>query len=532
MKISVLQQAPLIFFLSIFFIIQESSAQVSYMPYSYQHYQKYNDLLYSTDTRYHTSVKPSVLKGNLLLKEDSLNTLHYTGSENFFMRKIFDEHLIEIEKEDHFFYFDFLPDFMIGTELMGKNKKTTWMNTRGFQVGLRIKDNFTFYANAFENQAQFPAYLTDYITDHKVVPGQGTVKNLDDGKKDWMYATASLTYDFNDYFQATLAYDKNHIGDGYRSLLLSDFSSNYSHLKLSGKIGNVQYTSIWAYMLDPRNPRRDSLDTNGRYGDGIKGGAFQYLDYNVTNRFSIGVFQSIIWASKTTTTGIGAESKNSSSRNSKMFLGLNAKYKALDNVALYGQFLMGELNTSEFFKGNRYAHNKWATQIGLRGFDAFGIRNLNFLAEYNLARPYTYQHSSSTSNYSNHGEPLAHPLGANFKEVLALGNYSWNRFDFSLQGSYALTGTDPESELNMGGNIFQPYISIPHMNGNHIGQGVKNNLFYADVKASYILNPKYNLRLEIGYTQRYRKVEGTATEKSGVINVGLRSSFRNFYSDI
>src|SRR5690606_35928929 len=99
-------------------------------------------------------------------------------------------------------------------------------------------------------------------------------------------------------FNVTLAYDKNHIGDGYRSVLLSDFSSNYTHLKLNGKIGNVQYTSIWAYMLDSKNPRVDEDLNTGRYGDGIKWGAFQYLDYNATNRLSVRLFQAVIWATK------------------------------------------------------------------------------------------------------------------------------------------------------------------------------------------------------------------------------------------
>src|SRR5690606_5124721 len=104
-----------------------------------------------------------------------------------------------------------------------------------------------FYGNFFENQGVFPRYLDEYIQESMVVPGQAMSKKRDQMKKDWMYATANLTYDFSDYLQVTLAYDKNHIGDGYRSMLLSDFSSNYAHLKLAGTVGNVQYTSIWAY---------------------------------------------------------------------------------------------------------------------------------------------------------------------------------------------------------------------------------------------------------------------------------------------
>lgn len=535
----------IVVFLPLFISGNYLYAQVEYMPYSYQHYQKYNDLLYSKNTRYHTAVKPFLMKGRLLVKEDSLSNLYQTDSENMFMRKVFNEHLIEVNKEDYTFYLDFLPDFMIGSELINTDKKTTWLNTRGIQIGLNLGDKLTFYSNAFENQGVFADYLTEYITDNKVMPGQGTVKNLKNGKKDWMYATASLTYDFSDYFSATLAYDKNHIGDGYRSVLLSDFSSNYTHLKLSGKIGNVQYTSIWAYMLDPRNPRRDSIHDSGRFGDGIKWGAFQYLDYNATNRLSIGFFQSVIWANKTQAGHRGfdfnylnpviflrpVESNNTTSPD-KMFLGLNAKYKILENLSGYGQFLLGEFTAKEFFGGNGYAHNKWATQIGVRGYDVFNVKNLSFLTEFNVVRPYTYQHFDSGSNYSNHAEPLAHPLGANFREFLGIAQYSWKRFDFSVQGLIAMKGTDPDPKTNMGGDIFQPYTTIPDMYGNNIGQGVKNNLYFADAKASYVLNPKYNLRLELGYTQRYNRVEGAPTQKSGVINFGLRSTFRNFYADM
>lgn len=127
-------------------------AQVKNQPYSYQHYQKYDRLLYSPDTRFHTASKPYLFKGSLLTKMDSIQSLNQVDSENLFMRKIFNEHLVEVNKEDHTFFLDFLPDFMIGKELLGSDKRTTWLNTRGFQVGLTIKDKFTFYANAFENQ--------------------------------------------------------------------------------------------------------------------------------------------------------------------------------------------------------------------------------------------------------------------------------------------------------------------------------------------------------------------------------------------
>jgi len=523
-------------------------AQVKNHPYSFQNLQKFDEELYSPNTRYHTATKPMLFKGRLLEKLDSIQSLNPTTSDNWFMRKIFNEHLIQVEKEDHTFYLDVLPDFVIGSELLSTDKRTTWLNTRGVQAGVTIKDKFTFYGNFFENQGVFPEYLDEYIQNSLVVPGQAMSKKRLQRTKDWMYATANFTYDFSDYFQVTLGYDKNHIGDGYRSVLLSDFSSNYSHLKFTGKIGNVQYTSIWAYMNDPRNPRVDSLNSGGRYGDGIKWGAFQYLDYNVTNRLSIGFFQSVIWANRNQAGHRGFDfnylnpvlflrpvENNNISSPDKMFLGLNAKYKVLDNATVYGQYLLGEFTAKEFYANYGYVHNQWGAQLGAKAFNIFGVQNLNILAEYNLVRPYTYQHFVSISNYSNRGEPLAHPRGANFRELLGFANYSWNRFDFTLQGVYSRYGTDPTdligNSINYGGDIFQSYNTYPNQYGNKIGQGVKNDMYYADFKAAYVLNPKYNLRFEVGYTQRYNKTEGVGTQKSGVINIGLRSSFRNIYGD-
>src|SRR3546814_2329120 len=161
-----------------------------------------------------------------------------------------------------------------------------------------------------------------------------------------------------------------------------------------------------------------------------------------------------------------------------MHLGLNTKYKILNNVSFYGQFLLGEFTAKEFFGGNGYVHNKWGAQLGVRGFDAFGIENLNFLGELNMARPYTYSHFDPVSNYSHFSQPLAHPLGANFREFVGIINYSIKRFDFSLQGNYSSYGLDPDDDSNFGKDIFNSYFNYESLYGNYIGQGLKTNLTY------------------------------------------------------
>lgn len=520
-------------------------AQVKNQPYSYSFSQKMNPVLYSPHTRLHTSSKPYLFTDELLVTFDSLQSNQPISSDNLLLRKLFNEHLIQVDREDYSIYADFLPDITIGKDRLG-DKRRTWMNSLGFQAGATYGKKLTFYTNLTKNQAVFPQYLDDYINESEVVTGQGSFDDRSGNKKDWWNTTASLTYAFSKHFQATAAYDKNFIGDGYRSLLLSDFSANYTHLKLSGTIGNVQYTSVWAYMNDPTHKRPEELFATNRYGDGKKWGVFQYIDYNATNRLSIGFFQAITWANRDAAGTRGfdftyinpvmflrpVESNNSTSPD-KMFLGLNTKYKILHNISAYGQFLLGEFTAKEFFANNGYIHNKWGVQLGARGYDLFAVKNLNFLVEYNTVRPYTYAHFSTGSNYSNHAEPLAHPLGANFREIVGIANYSWKRFDFSAQLNYNEKGLDPADGTNMGGNIFQSYNVYPERYGNHIGQGIGSQVVYADAKAAYVLNPKYNLRFEVGYTQRYQKIQydKPITHKSGVLSIGLRSSLKSLYGD-
>ena len=93
-----------------------ANAQVENQVYSYDQSQKYNDLLYSTKTRFHTSSRPFLFKHELLDRKDSLETSNPASSQNWIMRKLFNEHLVDVTKDDHTFYLDFLPDFQIGSE--------------------------------------------------------------------------------------------------------------------------------------------------------------------------------------------------------------------------------------------------------------------------------------------------------------------------------------------------------------------------------------------------------------------------------
>ena len=531
----------LVYILIITGLSQDALAQTpnQNIPYSYQFYQKLNRQVYDINTKTHSSIKS-------YYSDDSLFTGRYTDLMNlgvdtsnkrsWLRRKLTDEHLLSTSTPEYTIFADFLPDFQIGREF--EDSQTTWKNTRGYQVGGTIGDKFSFYTNGFENQAVFANYLTRFIDSNKVVPSEMSGK-LDKRIKDWSYVTALISFTPNKYLNVALGYDKNFIGDGYRSMLLSDVAGNYSFVRLRATLGNVQYQTIFSYMLDNGAPR---LTSDRRLGARGKWNAMHYIDWNVNNKLSIGFFQAITWADAEPEGKRGfdfnyihpfvflrpIEGSNGESPD-KLRLGLNLKYEFLDRNAVYGQVMIDEFTAKEFFSNKGYWANKWAVQLGIRGADLFKIENLNYLAEFNAARPYTYAHYQRISNYSGMGQPLAHILGSNFREIISLLNYSYKRFDFQGQAMYARYGQDPDGQ-NYGKNIFSSYLNHVQEYGNRIGQGIKTNLYFGELKASYLINPKYNLRLELGGVYR-RESSTEKINKTVLLNFGLRSTFRNLYQD-
>ncbi|MET3112930.1 hypothetical protein AAKU52_000649 [Pedobacter sp. CG_S7] len=445
-------------------------------------------------------------------------------SKNWFYRKLFLEHLVEVKTDEYSFYLDFLPDLQIGKQ-DGNNLS---LNTRGIELGGRIGKKFAFTSHFFENQAKFPAYITDFITKNRVTPGQGYVKP--DGVIDFSQSGATLSYTASKYLNLQLGYDKNFIGDGYRSLFLSDNTYNYPFIKATGTLGKVRYMAMFAQFIDFQDTPYD--ETQSPYPK--KYGIFHYLSYNVNKRLSLGLFQNVMWARESEFGYFvplmflkSAEFANGSP--DKALYGFNGSYKIADRYVAYGQLMINEFRIKDIFSGRGHWANKQGGQLGIKGFDVFKVNKLNAQLEMNVVRPYSYSSRTHFTNYGHFGQPLAHPYGANFKEYLSIINYRYKNFDARLQLTKATYGLDVDS-VSYGKDIYKPYDLRPTEEGVYIGHGLKTNLFYAQATVAYILNPKNNLRIEIGYTHR-KESNSQYTDKQQIFNIGLRSSFRNSYND-
>jgi hypothetical protein len=506
-----------------------AKAQSVYQPYSYQFYQKLNEDVYSTKTRIHSSLKP-------MFADDSLLRSHYDSIMNIggLSGKFFNEHQIDVKSTNSTFYADLLPDFNVSRDF--SDKKNTNFGSLGLQIGGTVGSKFYYNVSAYENRAVLPDYLATYTNQTGIARGQAYASVYGNEYR-WSYITALLSYTPNKYLNISGGNDKTFIGDGYRSELLSDYASPYPFIKLTATLGNVKYMAMWAYFNDPMSTQVA--------GDGQrkKFGVFHYLDWNVSNRLSFGFFDAVVWGA---TDDAGhqrgfdftyinpviflrpVEASNGSPDNA--LIGLTGKYKITDGITVYGQFALDEFEGKNFFSSNGSSRNKYGWQLGFRGANLFNVKGLNYLVESNNVKPYTYSERASVINYSENAEPLAHPWGANFREVVGLLNYSYKRFDFSAEADYGHYGLDING-LNYGKDLFKGYIDPARATGNYTGQGLTTNMVYAEGKVAYLLNPKYNLRLELGGIIR-RDKNDQFNDKTGMLTFGIRSSFRSMYNDL
>ncbi len=507
---------------------QENSPVI--MPYNYTNMRE----LYLDKENRHTA-----LKG--ILYEDT--TVFDRAGKSWLYRKLFHEHLVEVRQPDFNVFMDLHADLNVGRTNAGGGKNT-WLNTRGASIQGNIGKQLYFETYFFENQGAFPAYLDTFIRKYRVVPGQGEIRNFSGGKAfDYAYVNAKLSYTPSKFLNLTAGYGSNSIGDGYRSLILSDVPFSYPYLKATINLGNVQYTSMWAQFQDMKSLSFREAETDAGYYK--KWGVFHFLDWNINKKITVGLFDAVMWSDYDTTSkrkrGFDwtymnpiiflrpAEFSVGSSDNA--MIGLNVKYKVLPKLTTYGQFMLDEFKLSEFFGGEGWWANKWAMQLGFRSFDLFKVKQLDLQGEYNVVRPYTYSFRNSFANYAHYNQSLAHPLGANFQEVLGIASYTYKRWYLRGQLTYANYGLDPDEATNYGKDIvLKDYTTRAQEYGNKIGQGIKTDLIYLTGSLAYVLNPKYNLRLEASVTGRRQKNElGTTGET--MFQFGLRTTFRQFYYD-
>jgi len=434
--------------------------------------------------------------------------------------------LYSVHNKDFDLHFNFVTNNFYGKD--NNTNSPLWFTGRGVEIRGMINEKLGFYTFVSDSQGLFPKYVRNFAPEY-TFPGEGLAK---ESKKnlstDFFSARGYITFRPLKSINVKFGHDYNVFGSGYRSLILSDNSSPYLFLRLDTQLGIFKYTNLWTSMLG--NDIKDGLRNR-------KFAAIHHLSVNITKRLNFGVFEAEVFNRDSVGGGYDlnylnpiifyryVESYIGSQDNA--LLGVDFRWLVGKKGSVYGQFVLDEFLTKYLFNGSKSWTNKYSLQLGGKYVDAFGIPNLDLQAEYNLVRPYTYAHKDGGRNYAHYGQSLAHPLGANFKEVLGIIRYK-PISRLSIYGTLMLAkqGKDPDGS-NYGGDILKSYetrTQIPGYlpdNGHKIGDGIKANTVSADLRLSYSL--AHNLFVDGRFLVRnVNSPSPQFAQKTNVFSVAIR----------
>jgi hypothetical protein len=427
--------------------------------------------------------------------------------------------LYEVNTNDFFLAVNPVFQYYVGKEQ--NNDQHIFLNTRGLTVRGRIANKIGFSAYVTDNQERDPLYVQQWVTDRKAVAGQGFYKDFKTTGYDYFDARGSVTFNVAKYIDVAFGYDKNFIGNGYRSLFLSDFSNSTLFLKLN--------TRIWKFNLQNLFMELQNAE---RFGADIlipkKYAAMHHLDMAFTKWLNVGLFEGVVFGRpdhfefgylNPVIFYRSIEQQNGSYDNA--LAGLDVKANVAHKFQFYSQLLLDEFKLSEIKAGNGWWANKYAFQLGAKYIDAFQIKNLDLQVESNRVRPFTYSHRDSVANYTHYNQPLAHPLGANFQEFIGIARYQpAPKWMIQAKAIYYMQGRDT-GNVSFGSNIFLP--SVPPYRtsdyGYTIGSGLKTKVGYASMLLSYEVKP--NLFLETNAVYRRQSAAGVSAS-TYIIYAGIR----------
>ncbi len=529
------------------FTSPEYSSELN-IPLSHEFYSRFDAQLNQIGTNTHSASKPLLFSevNRYYDFEEHRNELLQNRS-TWAGRKIWNEHLVRFQTDKYWFTLDPGFDLQIGKDFEQADHDFTYNNGRQFIVQGGLGKNFNFYSVIYESQGRFAEYYNRYAEsirpaggDPAIVPGRGVAKTFMDEGYDYPVAEGYLSFTPAEFINIQFGHGKNFIGDGYRSLILSDNASPYPYLKLNTNFWKLKYTNTWMSLRDVR----PAVVNSGSYR--TKYIANHYLSLNVTKRLNLGFFESVMWENdndrgfdinylnpvifyRAIEFATGADGGNA-------IIGLTGKYKFSNNMYAYGQWLIDEFSSGDIFGGDGSWKNKLGFQLGLKYFNAFNVENLYLQAEYNQVRPYTYSHNSITLNYGHNNQSMAHLWGANFREFIAVARYKQDRMYGSAKLIFGERGFDfSEKEDYYGQDIYRTEEDRPFDTGVEIGQGNTTNSIYTEFEAGYIVNPTTNLKLFASFIFRDFDTQTNTTanfdNSTAWINFGLRTDIFNWYFD-
>ncbi|MFO7878423.1 MAG: hypothetical protein ACQES0_00390 [Bacteroidota bacterium] len=439
--------------------------------------------------------------------ENSLSLVYHNQPQNIsdslqtgsgFLNWLLNKPALQSTGENHHIVLNPAFNFQAGTYQNGN----TWINTRGAEIHGNFSQKIRFHTSFFENQGRFPAYLNEYATNYGVLPGYARMKPYNES--DWDYASAygSIEIQPADFLNIRFGHDKPFIGEGHRSLFLSDATFQSLFLQTSLEFGNWRYTNLSMQWMNPNfnNPMgwENTQSIEGNYQR--KFSSYNMLEYRFSDNFRLGFIEAVLFDvidqhsyfnphMLNPLPGIRATMLGTGSKDN-IITGLDALLKR-KNSHYYLQFLIDNLQMSSLTYKNPY--NRFAWQIGAVFFDIMGIKNLHARAEHNYIRANTWASATPEVGWSHYNQPVAHPAGSNLAEFTGELQYRYKRFPMRTKISYMRRGKEQNEVL----------MPAEYPTDGAFIAGPAEKFLYADTEMAFIINPAWHWLAFAGVTYRH-----------------------------
>ena len=432
-----------------------------------------------------------------------------------------------------------LVEALLGVSL-GEKDAMKFRSGLGGWVEWNAGPRWTLHFDGMVWGERLPNYLDSLAKDIQVTPGEGYAS---DGPNylhhDW---NGWVDYKAGKYFHLTLGKGKNFFGEGVRSLFLSDNAYSYPYLKITTTAWKIRYVNLFAAMSDIRG-------TDGRWNDfDLKFTSMHYLSWNALKRLNVAVFEAIVWQDNDPTYRRGFDlnylnpvlfyrpTEFSLGSPDNALLGFAVNVRVQRKTLIYGQLMFDEFLLRAVRAGGGWYGNKQGVQFGAVAHDAFHQPGLTLRAEFNYVRPFMYAHSDTRQNYAHFNQPLAHPYGSNFWELLVKGEWRKGRwlltdvFSFAVLGQDTITG----EHGSYGTNPFLPESARPIRDDDgrpqnywfYVGEPDQVDLYHNELRAGWLLEPHSGWMLEAAWTMRMRSPEFGKGLTTNYFRVGVSVNLR------
>ena len=307
----------------------------------------------------HSSAQPILETFQIILKSDSSKRKSLIG------KKWWEESMLNILENDVHLSVDPLFNFSIGP----KNKKddSYSANVRGFRITGDISSKVSFETRFYENQFYYPEYLNNRAgqranhenTIDAIAFGIGRAKNFKENGLDASLANGYFSFSPLKNINFQLGHGRHFFGNGYRSLVLSDYAPDYPYISGQYYLFNkkILYKHVTAWMSNlnriPASSTAESLFIP-------KSANLNQISFQPHNNFSISLFESAIYNSYNISGRVNPLTSfyipilgvslidRGSSNTTNLIYGLNLNLQPFKNWMIYNQYSISSIDKIGF----------------------------------------------------------------------------------------------------------------------------------------------------------------------------------------